>query len=60
MDEATPHLHMDYIPVAHGYKSGIYRIYGLKEDADNAKYYRMAGAIDDNYELKPTEYRAKR
>lgn len=23
MDEATPHLHMDYIPVAHGYKSGM-------------------------------------
>ena len=23
MDESTPHLHMDYIPVAHGYKSGM-------------------------------------
>lgn len=23
MDEATPHLHIDYIPVAHGYKKGI-------------------------------------
>ena len=23
MDEATPHLHMDYIPVAHGYKTGL-------------------------------------
>lgn len=23
MDEAIPHLHMDYIPVAHGYKSGM-------------------------------------
>ena len=23
MDEATPHLYMDYIPVAHGYKSGM-------------------------------------
>ncbi len=23
MDEATLHLHMDYIPVAHGYKSGM-------------------------------------
>ena len=23
MDEATPHLHLDYIPVAHGYKTGI-------------------------------------
>ena len=23
MDEATPHLHLDYIPVAHGYKSGM-------------------------------------
>ena len=23
MDEATPHLHMDYIPVANGYKSGM-------------------------------------
>ncbi|MBO6193322.1 MAG: hypothetical protein J6O00_03990 [Clostridiales bacterium] len=24
MDEATPHLHMDYIPVAHGYKTGLF------------------------------------
>lgn len=23
LDEATPHLHIDYIPVAHGYKSGM-------------------------------------
>lgn len=23
LDEATPHLHMDYIPVAHGYKTGL-------------------------------------
>lgn len=23
LDEATPHLHIDYIPVAHGYKNGI-------------------------------------
>lgn len=23
MDEATPHLHIDYIPVAHGYKNGM-------------------------------------
>lgn len=23
LDEATPHLHMDYIPVAHGYKTGM-------------------------------------
>lgn len=23
MDEATPHLHLDYIPVAHGYKNGL-------------------------------------
>ena len=23
LDEATPHLHMDYIPVAHGYKNGM-------------------------------------
>lgn len=23
MDEATPHLHLDYIPVAHGYKTGL-------------------------------------
>lgn len=22
-DEATPHLHIDYIPVAHGYKTGM-------------------------------------
>ena len=23
LDEAIPHLHIDYIPVAHGYKKGI-------------------------------------
>lgn len=23
IDEATPHLHLDYIPVAHGYKTGM-------------------------------------
>ena len=23
LDEATPHLHLDYIPVAHGYKKGL-------------------------------------
>lgn len=23
LDEATPHLHIDYIPVAHGYKNGM-------------------------------------
>ena len=23
LDEATPHLHLDYIPVAHGYKTGL-------------------------------------
>ncbi len=23
MDEATPHLHLDYIPIAHGYKTGL-------------------------------------
>ena len=23
LDEATPHLHIDYIPVAHGYKTGL-------------------------------------
>ncbi|MCR5778160.1 MAG: plasmid recombination protein [Lachnospiraceae bacterium] len=23
MDEATPHLHLDYIPIAHGYKTGM-------------------------------------
>lgn len=23
MDEATPHLHIDYIPVADGYKKGM-------------------------------------
>ena len=24
MDEATPHLHLDYIPVAHGYKTKMH------------------------------------
>lgn len=38
----------------------IYRIYEMRENSNNAKYYRLSGAIDENYELKPTEYRAKR
>ena len=25
LDEATPHLHIDYIPVAHGYKTGMHK-----------------------------------
>ena len=24
MDEATPHLHLDYIPIAHGYKTKLH------------------------------------
>ena len=23
MDEASPHLHLDYVPVAHGYSRGL-------------------------------------
>lgn len=38
----------------------IYRIYEMQERSDYAKYYRLSGAIDENYELKPTEYKAKR
>ncbi len=38
----------------------IYRIYEMTENKDSAKYYRLPGAIDDNYELTPTEYRARR
>ena len=36
----------------------IYRIYEMKTDSSQAKYYRIKGAIDINYELVPTEYLA--
>ena len=38
----------------------IYRVYEMKESTDSAKYYRLPGTIDENYELTPTEYLAKR
>ncbi len=38
----------------------IYRIYEMTENKNSAKYYRLSGAIDDNYELTPTEYCARR
>ncbi len=34
----------------------IYRIYEMKSNSNKAKYYRMRGAIEDNYKLFPTEY----
>lgn len=34
----------------------IYRIFNLKEDNLDVNYYRLNGAIDDNFELKCTEY----
>ncbi|WP_026508089.1 DUF3883 domain-containing protein [Butyrivibrio sp. MC2013] len=36
----------------------IYRIYEMNTHSSQAKYYRIKGAIDTNYELVPTEYLA--
>lgn len=34
MDEATPHLHLDYIPVAHGYKTKMHTRNSLTKDLE--------------------------
>lgn len=36
----------------------IYRIFNLRENNLDVKYYRINGAIDENFELKCTEYLA--
>lgn len=38
MDEATPHLHIAFIPVAHGYKSGMRERDSLTKALDNMGY----------------------
>ncbi len=38
----------------------VYRIYDMKEKSNEAKFYRISGALDLNFELTPTEFRANR
>lgn len=37
----------------------IYRVYSLNKTCSNVKYYKVAGAIPDNFELYPTTFIAK-
>lgn len=37
----------------------IYRVYSLNKTCSNVKYYKVAGAIPDNFELYPTNFIAK-
>lgn len=38
----------------------IYRIFNMTEETTHVKYYRMQGAIDENYDLVATDYLAFR
>jgi hypothetical protein len=38
----------------------IYRIFNMKENNEDVQYYRLNGAIDDNFDLVNTEYLAYR
>ena len=46
MDEASPHLHLDYVPVAHGYKNGLQ----FRNSLDRAM--KEMGFIPDNENRK--------
>lgn len=46
MDEASPHLHLDYVPVAHGYKNGLQ----VRNSLDKA--LKEMGFIPDNESRK--------
>lgn len=46
MDEASPHLHLDYVPVAHGYKNGLQ----VRNSLDRAM--KEMGFIPDNENRK--------
>lgn len=45
MDEATPHLHIDYIPVATGYKNGLAVRNGIAKALEQMGYGKAKDAI---------------
>ena len=45
MDEATPHLHIDYIPVAKGYKTGLAVRNGIAKALEQMGYGKNKDAI---------------
>ena len=45
MDEATPHLHIDYIPVATGYKNGLAVRNGIAKALEQMGYGKTKDAI---------------
>jgi hypothetical protein len=47
MDEATPHLHLDYIPVAHGYKTGLSTRNSLTKGLQEMGIAKAAGKNDN-------------
>lgn len=36
----------------------LYRIYNLRKNSPDVNFYRVKGALDENYDLEATEYRA--
>jgi len=47
LDEATPHLHIDYIPVAHGYKNGLKTRNSLTKAFQEMGFEKAAGKRDN-------------
>ena len=47
MDEATPHLHLDYIPVAHGYKSKMHTRNSLTKALKEMGIEPATGKLDN-------------
>lgn len=47
LDEATPHLHIDYIPVAHGYKNGLKTRNSLTKAFQEMGFDKATGKCDN-------------
>ena len=47
LDEATPHLHIDYIPVAHGYKTGLGTRNSLTKAFQETGFAKATGKRDN-------------
>lgn len=47
LDEATPHLHIDYIPVAHGYKKGLQTRNSLTKAFQEMGFAKATGKYDN-------------
>ena len=59
LDEATPHLHIDYIPVAHGYKTGMKTRNSLSKALQEMGFEKGKGRYDNEtiaWEKREREY----